>query len=283
MLKIEGLQKSYSNFSLNCTLEVPKGRITGLIGQNGAGKSTTLKGILDLISLDGGKITVFGKDHHTLTEKEKERIGVVLSDSFFSGYLTVKDLIPILQGLYEHFDSAYFCKQLERFELPKEKRIKEFSTGMRAKLKVLVAMSHQADLLLLDEPTAGLDVIAREEVLLILREFMEEKEDRSILISSHISSDLETLCDDLYLIHHGKIIFCEDTPTLLGQYGVLKVEESQYASMDQQYFLAVKKEPYGYCCLTDQKQFYRENYPQIVIENSKIDDVIVLMTQGVDK
>ena len=280
MLKIEHVRKNYDSFSLDCSLEVKSGCITGLIGQNGAGKSTTFKAILGLISIDSGTIHILGKDIKEFKEKDKQKLGVVLSDSGFSGYLAINDLIPILKNLYNDFDSAFFLKQIERFGLPLNKKIKEFSTGMKAKLKVLVAISHNAKLLILDEPTAGLDVIARDELLELLREFMEQDEERSILISSHISSDLETLCDDLYMIHEGKIILHEDTDVLLSDYALIKVDKKQYDTLDKQYLLRSKKESYGYRCLTNQKQYYIENYPQIVIEKGTIDEVITMMIRG---
>lgn len=280
MLKIEHVRKNYDSFSLDCSLEVKSGCITGLIGQNGAGKSTTFKAILGLISIDSGTIHILGKDIKEFKEKDKQKLGVVLSDSGFSGYLAINDIIPILKNLYNDFNSAFFLKQIERFGLPKNKKIKEFSTGMKAKLKMLVAISHNAKLLILDEPTAGLDVIARDELLELLREFMEQDEERSILISSHISSDLETLCDDLYMIHEGKIILHEDTDVLLSDYALIKVDKKQYDTLDKQYLLRSKKESYGYRCLTNQKQYYIENYPQIVIEKGTIDEVITMMIRG---
>ena len=280
MLKIEHVRKNYDSFSLDCSLEMKSGCITGLIGQNGAGKSTTFKAILGLISIDSGRIPILGKDIKEFNEKDKQKLGVVLSDSGFSGYLAINDIIPILKNLYNDFDSAFFLKQIERCGLPRNKKIKEFSSGMKAKLKVLVAISHNAKLLLLDEPTAGLDVIARDELLELLREFMEENEDRSILISSHISSDLETLCDDLYMIHEGKIILHEDTDILLSDYALIKVNQKQYDTLDKQYILRSKKESYGYRCLTNQKQYYIENYPQIAIEKGTIDEVITMMIRG---
>ena len=141
-------------------------------------------------------------------------------------------------------------------------------------------MSHRAKLLILDEPTAGLDVVAREELLDLLRAYMEEDEGRAVLISSHISSDLEGLCDDIYMIHQGQIVLHQDTDVLLGQYGLLKATAEQYGALDKQYLLRVKREPYGYSCLTDQKQFYQENYPQLAVENGSIDRVMAMMIQG---
>ena len=281
MLKVKHLKKNYASFSLDCSLEVKPGYVTGLIGQNGAGKSTTFKAILGLIQCDGGSIEIFGQS--ALNEEDKQLLGVVLSDSGFSGYLTISDIIPILENLYKRFDKSFFLRMVNQFELPKNKKIKEFSTGMKAKLKIIVAMSHQAQLLILDEPTAGLDVIARDELLEMLREFMEKDENRSILISSHISSDLESLCDDLYMIHNGKIILHEDTDILLSDYGLLKVNKDQYDEIDKQYILRVKKESFGYSCLTNQKQFYVENYPTITIEKGTIDEVITMMIRGIQK
>lgn len=280
MLKIEHVKKSYKNFLLDCSLEVKPGSVTGLIGQNGAGKSTTFKAILGLISIDGGNITILGKNISEFSSEDKENLGVVLSDSGFSGYLTIRDILPILQSFYKKFDLPYFMKQVQSFQLPLDKKIKEFSTGMKAKLKVLVAISHDAKLLILDEPTAGLDVIARDELLEMLREFMEIDDNRSILISSHISSDLESLCDDIYMIHEGKIIIHEDTDVLLSDYAILKVDEQQYQNIDKQYIKRIKKESYGYVCLTDQKQYYLENYPKIVIEKGSIDEIITMMIRG---
>lgn len=280
MLKIEHLKKQYGNFSLDCSLEVKRGYITGLIGQNGAGKSTTFKAVLGLISADGGKINILGKDLREFTAEDKESLGVVLSDSGFGGYLTIKDLIPIMKGLYKSFDDSFFMDQARRFQLPTDKKINDFSTGMKAKLKVLIAISHDARLLILDEPTLGLDVIARDELLEMLRKFMEENEERSILISSHISSDLETLCDDIYMIHEGKVILHEDTDVLLSDYALLKVTEEQFSQIDKQYILRFKKEAYGYSCLTRQKQYYIENYPEVAIDQGTIDEVILMMIRG---
>ena len=280
MLKIENLKKHYDDFFLECSLQVNPGQVTGLIGQNGSGKSTTFKSILDLIHPDGGSITLFGKDNQDITTEDKEKLGVVLSDSGFSGYLRIKDIIPILENMYRQFDPSFFIKQVQQFSLPMDKQIKDFSTGMKAKLKVLVAISHGAKLLILDEPTAGLDVIARDELLDMLREFLEEDDERSILISSHISSDLESLCDDLYMIHDGKIILHEDTDILLSNYALLKVDDKQYEALDKSYILRVKKESYGYSCLTNERQYYLENYPNITIEAGSIDELITMMIRG---
>ena len=241
MLKLNNVIKQYDKFRLECTMEVPVGQVTGLIGRNGAGKSTAFKSILGLIRTDGGTIEVFGKNVNDLTTKDKEQIGVVLADSGFSGYLTIKDLIPMLNAMYADFSKEKFVKDCERMELPLNKKIKDFSTGMKRKLQILAALSHNAKLLVLDEPTAGLDVIARDELLNLLREYVEDGE-RSVIISSHISSDLEGLCDDVYMIENGKIILHEETDVLLSEYGLIKATNEQFDKMDQSYILKSKKD-----------------------------------------
>lgn len=276
MLKLNNVIKQYDKFRLECTMEVPVGQVTGLIGRNGAGKSTAFKSILGLIRTDGGTIEVFGKNVNDLTTKDKEQIGVVLADSGFSGYLTVKDLIPMLNAMYADFSKEKFMKDCERMELPLNRKIKDFSTGMKRKLQILAALSHNAKLLVLDEPTAGLDVIARDELLNLLREYVEDGE-RSVIISSHISSDLEGLCDDVYMIENGKIILHEETDVLLSEYGLIKATNEQFDKMDQSYILKSKKEKFGVSCLTNQKQFYQDNYPELVIEKGSIDEVISMM------
>lgn len=276
-VKLEHVQKHYKQFDLNCSLEVQPGCITGLIGQNGSGKTTTFKAILGLIKAEGGNIEVFGKNPRELGKEDKNRIGVVLSDSGFNEYLTVKDLVAVMNIMYEKFDRVRFEERCRMFQIPENKRLKNFSTGMRAKIKLLIALSHQAQFLLLDEPTAGLDVVARQQVLDMLREYMEEEDGRSILISSHISSDLEGLCDDLYMIDGGKIILHEETDVLLSNYGVIKVTEEQYEKLEKQYILKKKKEPFGYRCLTNEKQFYLENYPELAVEKGTIDEMILIM------
>lgn len=279
MVKLENVKKQYKDFELNCSMEVPEGRITGLVGQNGAGKSTVFKAILGLIRADEGNIRVLGKEPGMLTAEDKEQIGVVLSGSGFNGYLTVSDLVPVLEAMYHRFDREWFLNQCERFHIPLKKKMKEFSTGMKRKVQILAAISYDARLLIMDEATAGLDVMAREQVLDMLREYME-KDGRSILISSHISTDLEGFCDDLYMIDQGQVLLHEETDRLLEEYGVLKVSEEQYQGLDRTYILRTYKDTFGYKCLTDQKRFYQENYPELVIEKGSIDEAMMLMIQG---
>lgn len=280
LVEMKHVKKHYRDFSLDCSLQLKEGCITGLIGANGAGKSTAFKAILGLIRPEEGEITILGEKGGNLTGKTKEEIGVVLPESTFSRYLKVKQIIPIMKELYSRFDREYFLEQCRRFSIPEDKILKEFSTGMLAKLKILLALSYHPKILILDEPTSGLDVLTRDELLTVLREYMEESEERGILISSHISSDLEGLCDDMYMIDQGKIVMYEETDVLLDEYGILKVSADEYRELDKRFLLKRKKENFGYSCLTKEKHYYMENYPSAVVEKCSLDEVISIMVKG---
>ena len=269
MIHINHLKKSYDSFTLECSLDIPKGMITGIIGMNGAGKTTLFKSILGINPIDEGNIQI----------PDKQEIGVVLSETGFSEFFTVSDIISILKCTYKRFDEDLFRSYCQRFDVSLDKKTRTFSTGMKAKLNIIIALTHHAQLLILDEPTAGLDVLTRDEILDILRDYTEQ-EDCTILISSHISSDLESLSDDLYVIDHGQIIMHEEMDTLLSQYGVLKVSKEDYDNLDKDYLLEVMKEPFGYSCLTNERQYYIENYPTIVIEQNHIDPMIPILLKG---
>ena len=280
MVKADSLIKQYGKFNLDVSLEVPDGYITGLVGKNGAGKSTTIKLILGLIKPDAGSVTVFGKNANELTGKDKQSLGVTLSCAGFSDYLNMKDVTKILRKMYTEFDEEWFKSSCVSMNIPADKKLKDFSTGMRAKLRMLIALSHRAELLVLDEPTAGLDVDARNRLLDMLRDYLEKNPSSSILITSHISGDLEGLCDDIYMLHDGRIVLHEDTDVLLDKYAVIKVDEAAYEKIDKSYILKTKKERFGYSCFTNEKQFYIENYPGIIVENGGIDDLILMYSGG---
>lgn len=279
LLKMENVQKRYGDFNLDCSIQVDAGYITGIIGANGAGKSTAFKAILGLIRTDGGTVEIFGKDGKNLKQADREQIGTVLAESTFNGILTIKDAAVVMKAMYANFHKEDFFRKCEKYGLPLQKPIKEFSTGMKAKFKLLLAMSYDAKLLILDEPTAGLDAVVRSELLDEMREYMSAG-DRAILVSSHISSDLEGLCDDLYFLQDGKVLFHEDMDVILSDYAVLKVSEEQYRALDKSHISYRKKEAFGYELLTKQKQFYRDNYPDIVMEKGNIDDVMLIVTKG---
>lgn len=279
LLKMENVQKRYGDFSLNCSIQIEEGYVTGVIGANGAGKSTTFKAILGLIRTDGGVIEIFGKDSGKITVSDKQEIGVVLSESTFNDVLTIKDTVSVMQAMYPKFGKDNFIRKCEQYQLPLNKALKDFSTGMKAKFKLLLAMSYEAKLLILDEPTAGLDAVVRSELLDEMREYMSH-DGRAILVSSHISSDLEGLCDDLYFLQNGKVLFHEDTDVILSDYAILKVGEEQYRALDKGRISYKKKESYGYELLTKEKQFYLDNYPGIVAEKGSIDDMMLIITKG---
>ncbi len=279
MITVDNLVKEYGDFRLDVSLEIPDGTVTGLIGKNGAGKSTTIKAILGLIKPDKGSVTINGKEVSALTNSEKCIIGAAMSDSGFSMYLNAEDIIHILRKMYPLFDEAFFRKKCSELRIPLNKQLKEFSTGMRAKLRVLIAISHKAEILIMDEPTAGLDVEARNETLDLLRQYLSENDKCSILITSHISSDLEGLCDDIYMISDGKVVVHEDTDVILGKYALLKMDNKAYDGLDKSYVISTQKDRFGVTCLTNERQFYVENYPEIVIENGNIDDLILYYSQ----
>lgn len=280
MLEIQNLKKTYQHFTLDCSLSVKEGMITGLVGRNGAGKTTTFKAILGLVTKDSGTIQLFGKDISTLQQEDRERIGTVLPCALFSDDLTIHAIMKVLASLYRNFDKPYFDQLVQQFKLPMNKPVRTFSTGMKTTLSLVIALTHKADFLILDEPTAGLDVVVRNALLDLLRSFMEENPTHSILISSHNAQDLETLCDDFYMIDQGKILLHEETDNLLNAYAVLKVTEEQYAHLEKDLLLTSVREPYGYQCLVKERQFFKENYLDIIIERCSIDDIVAMLSKG---
>lgn len=279
LVKLNNVQKYYGDFNLNCSIQLEEGNITGIIGANGAGKSTMFKAILGLIHADGGTIEIMGKDSSKLDASDKQQIGVVFADSTFNASLNITEITSIMESMYENFDKKTYLQKCEKYGLPLKKKIHDFSTGMTAKFKLLTAMSYGAKLLILDEPTVGLDSVVRSDLLDEMREFMEQ-DGRAILISSHISSDLEGLCDDLYFLKEGDILFHEDTDVILSDYAILKVSEEQYQKLDKSHVLYRKKEAFGYTLLTKEKQYYLDNYREIVAEKGSIDDVLLMMAKG---
>ena len=279
LIELKNVCKNYKDFEMNCSMEIKRGMVTGLIGRNGAGKTTVFKALLGLIKTDSGSIFYKGEERNSLGATEREHIGVVLAESFISAYLNAKDVCDILAKAYSTFDRQKFETYCRRFDIPMKKRIKEFSTGMKVKLKLISALCHETELLVLDEPTAGLDVVARDELISLLREYMLD-ENHSIIVSSHISSDLEGLCDDIYMIDNGEVILHEDTDTLLGEYGIIKVSAEDYTTISKDHILYVKQESFGYRLLTDCRSFYIDNYPGLIIEKGSIDDIFLVIISG---
>lgn len=281
MIEIKNLTKKYKSFTLdNISMEIPSGRITGVIGANGAGKSTTFKAILGLIKPDDGEIIIDGKNIKDFKEEDKAKVGCVMTDSFFSDTLRIQDIAKIMKAMFKTFDEKFFDEKCDALKLPKDKRLREFSGGMKAKIKAITALSYDTNLLILDEPTVGLDVIAREEVLDLIREYVEKNEERTVIISSHISSDIEKLCDDIYMINDGKIVFHDDTDKLLFEYAALKMDEEDFDKLEKKFIKAYRKEKYGVECLTNQKDYYLENYPEMVVEKMSIDEMMMILIKG---
>ena len=280
MIKCSNVTKQYSDFTMNVSCEIKQGLITGLIGRNGAGKSTLFKAMLGLIHIDSGEIRYSNQlmdEKHSINH---EMIGCVLTDAFFNQYLSAKDIKGILKRTYQNFDEIFFDDFMSRYHIPINKRIKDLSTGMKASVKIACALSHHPQLLILDEPTNGLDVIARDEILNILRRFMEEDPTHSILMSSHIFSDLENLCDEIIMMHHGNVSLVESMDELENSYGVLKVSDNQYEVLDKNYLIASIPTSYGYQCITNHMQFYVENYPEVIIEKCSMDEVFTVLEKG---
>ena len=244
-LEIKNLCKAYPGFTLdNLNLTLPQGCILGLIGENGAGKSTTIKLILDLIRADSGSITIMGRDNRENIRLNREDIGVVLDEVGIPECLTATQLGKVMKNLFKNWDSARYSDLLTQLAIPNRKPFKEFSRGMKMKLGIAVALSHGAKLLILDEATSGLDPVVRDEVVTMLSEFTRQ-EDHAILISSHIVSDLEKLCDYIAFLHKGKLMLYEEKDVLLGKYGIVYCTHEQLPLLSPAAVLHRKENPYG--------------------------------------
>ena len=245
-IELQNVSKKYKDFELkNISFNVPKGCIVGLIGENGAGKTTTIKSILN-ISKSYGTIKIFGEDIKLNEKKIKEDIGVVLDDSFLSEYLTAKQINSIMKDIYKTWEETKFIGLLKQFNLPIDKLIKEFSSGMKMKLKIATAISHNPKILILDEPTSGLDPVVRSEILEIFRKYIQEDEERSILLSTHITTDLEHISDYIVFIEKGEIVFNLPTDELLENYGIIKCSKEDFLKLNEEDYIKYKKEKYQY-------------------------------------
>ena len=276
LLCMEHALVKYDRFTLDVSLTVEPGMITGLIGRNGSGKTTTFKAIVDVVRA-GGKTEIFGKDNRRLTEDERSMIGIAYTDIFFSGEYKVSSVRRILKSAYKNFNEAEYDRLIKRFDIPQGGKIRNLSTGELAKLRFVSAMSHDAKLVILDEPTSGLDVVARDGILDELRNYMESHEDSAIILSSNITQDLEGLTDDVYMIDEGKIVLHENTDTITDDYGLVKCTEEQFEKLDKEYVKGVKKAPYGRDVLVSQKRYYLENYPALAVEDGTLDQCLIVL------
>ncbi|MCH5167048.1 MAG: ABC transporter ATP-binding protein [Erysipelotrichales bacterium] len=282
ILEVKDLSKRYDDFELkNISFNLPKGMIMGLIGENGAGKTTTIKAILDIIKDYKGNIKIFGLSNRKDDKRIKEDIGVVLDDMFFPEILTPTDINSVMKDTFKNWDSDLYFKYLNDFSLPKSKQVKTFSRGMRKKLEIAVAISHHPKLLILDEPTSGLDPIARNEVIDIFQDFIQNEE-CSILISSHITTDLEHIADYITFINKGEILLSKTKDELLDNYGIVKCTEKEFKNFDNKDYIRYKKNKYDYEVLVENKKEFNKIYKVSTIDKVTLEDLMVLMIKGVE-
>lgn len=280
-IEIKNMRKKYdSKFELGeINLEIPSGIIVGLIGENGAGKTTLIKSILSIIKIDEGQIKIFDKDYKYNEKAIKEDIGVILDNMFFPELLTPKDIDNIMKDIYKNWDSSLFFKYMEKFNLETNKQIKAMSKGMRKKLEIVTAISHHPKLLILDEPTSGLDPVVRSEILDIFMDFIKE-EDHTILLSTHITSDLEHIADQIIFIDKGRIILNKNRDGILDNYGILKCDINDFNRIDKEDIVTYKKNKYNYEILINNKNKLSKKYKDFIIDKITIDELMLLMIKG---
>ena len=279
ILEVKDLTKQYDGFTLDhVSFTVPGGCIMGLIGENGAGKSTTIKAILDLIHKDEGKVTFWGKDLAQAPEM-KEDIGVVFDGISFYETLTPARVGRILGEAYKNWDDNLYKEYLQRFSLPTDKEIKGLSKGMKAKLSIAAALGHRPKFLILDEATSGLDPVMRDDMLDVFLEFVQDEE-HSILMSSHITTDLEKVADYITFIHQGQMMFCKSKDELRYRYGVVRCGAAVFGQMDSADVLAWRKEAYQWDVLVPDKEKARRLYKNAVVDDATIDDILLLYVKG---
>ncbi len=279
VIEITGLKKKYDNkFELGeIDIDIPSGSIVGLIGENGAGKTTLIKSILNIIKIDKGNIKIFGKDYKN--ENVKEEIGVVLDNTFFPELLTPKDINNSMKSIYKNWDSDLYFSYLKEFDLPENKTIKSLSKGMRKKLEIATSLAHKPKLLILDEPTSGLDPVIRSEVLDIFLKFIEDDE-HSILLSTHITSDLEHIADKIVFIDEGKIVLEKSRDEIMDDYAILKCDIDYFSKIDKEDILRLRKTKYSYEILVNEKQKMSKKYQDCVLDKISIEDLMLLMIKG---
>lgn len=279
-IEISHLTKDYGSFRLDdVSLAVPGGTILGLIGENGAGKTTIIKCILNLMGTDGGQIKVFGLDHAADERAVKELVGVVLDECPFHPMLTAGQVGDILSGMYASWDEALFRSYLEKFELPGKKTIKEYSRGMKMKLSIAAALAHRPRLLLLDEATSGLDPVVRDAILDEFLDFISDEE-HAILLSSHITSDLEKAADYVAYLHHGKLVLQGAKDELLADHGRLACTRQELERVDPAFVVGVRSSQYRCEALIRSRRDFRRLYPELTVDPADLEDIMVFTTRG---
>ncbi len=280
ILQVENLTKQYPDFKLDhVSFNIPKGTIMGLIGENGAGKSTTINAILDLIRRDEGIVTFWGQELSSNPKRIKEDIGVVFDGINFYETLTPAKVGRISAAAYQQWDEAVYNDYIKKFRLSLDKEIKTFSKGMKMKLCIAVALSHKPKLLILDEATSGLDPIMRDDMLDVFLDFVQD-ENHSILISSHITTDLEKVADYITFIHEGKVLFCKSKDELRYNYGILRCGTALFDTIDKSEILAYRKHDYQWDVLVANKEKAKNKYTTAVVDDASIDDILLLYVKG---
>lgn len=281
IIEIKNLKKKYDDkFKLGeINITIPKGVIVGLIGENGAGKTTLIKSMLNVIKIDNGEIKIFGKDYKRDEKSIKEDIGVVLDNMFFPELLNAKDINISMKDIYKNWDSNLYFSYLKEFNLEEFKPIKSMSKGMRKKLEIATALAHKPKLLILDEPTSGLDPVVRTEVLEIFQKFIEDEE-HSILLSTHITSDLEQIADEIIFIDAGKKVLQKSRDEIIDNYAILKCDIDYFAKIDKKDIVAYKKTKYAYEILVDNKEQAKRKYSECVIDKITLDNLMLLVIKG---
>lgn len=276
MLSIRGLSKRYINFSVeDVTFKVPDGTVVGLIGENGAGKSTIIKSVLGAVHPDGGEILVDGMPLDKLDRSGRQKISFVLDDMGLPMELTLSMLDKVLANIFEKWDSAKFKSLVQKFGLPEKKMLREFSKGMKMKATIAVALSYESNLLILDEPTSGLDPVVRDDILEMIYDYNRQN-GRAALISSHITTDLEKICDYIVYIHGGKVIFNEEKDELLSRYAIYSTDEKQLAELDKTAVVKVLHRDYGVDILAS-----KEKMPQdFEYRPVSLDDIMLFYSKG---
>ena len=282
IIEIKNLVKKYDNrFTLgSIDLEIPNGVIVGLIGENGAGKTTLIKSILNILKIDEGNIKIFNKDFNKEENTIKEDIGVVLDNMFFFFFLTPKDINIVMKDIYKKWDEELFKKYLNDFGLNINKQIKTMSKGMRKKLEIATSLSHHPKILILDEPTSGLDPVVRNEVLDIFLDFIQDEE-HTILLSTHITSDLEHIADKIIFINKGKILLDKNRDDLLDNYGILKCDIDSFDTISKEDIIVYKKNKYNYEILVDNISKIKKKYKNFIVDKITLEELMVLMIKGV--
>ncbi|ROR25760.1 ABC-2 type transport system ATP-binding protein [Mobilisporobacter senegalensis] len=279
-LKISNLTKQYDGFHLDhINLNLKQGSIMGFIGENGAGKSTTIKSIINLVHPDEGDIEILGMNMKENESAIKEQIGVVFDECHFHDSLTSLDINLFMSKIYSNWDEKIYFNYLKRFKIPEKKIIKEYSRGMKMKLSIAVALSHNPKLLLLDEATSGLDPVIRNEILDVFYDFIQDEE-HSILMSSHITSDLEQIADYITFIHEGKIVFSDSKDNILDNYAVIKCSKADFTLIDSSYIVGTRNNSYSYEILTNRKSDAKKNYKNLVIDSASLEDIMLFYGKG---